>query len=294
MPNTLVKARRRAQMACVTRKSHPTNGYAMKPEVARVIEAVCGGLPAGQNQVWVRPYKIYHRVPVMAAGNILTLDFFNARRQKGVSNLDTPNSLPANYGFALTSLRFDFLPGFDELGYRLGVRTAAPTTAQYQASALNFGSAGAVITDALAQMWKWQEKIRELMNQGVITLTIAEKPVFEIFGVTSFPAGKGLNVNAVHQTSMTNAASAASIQDSMNNITNGVPVISNRFDFGSPYPIMAGQQFGVKVELQQKLDWTETNLGPLNSIATTGSVAAELTAGTLTCEMEGLLASPAN
>jgi hypothetical protein len=236
MPNTLVKARRRAQMACVTRKSHPTNGYAMKPEVARVIEAVCGGLPAGQNQVWVRPYKIYHRVPVMAAGNILTLDFFNARRQKGVSNLDTPNSLPANYGFALTSLRFDFLPGFDELGYRLGVRTAAPTTAQYQASALNFGSAGAVITDALAQMWKWQEKIRELMNQGV----------------------------------------------------------SNRFDFGSPYPIMAGQQFGVKVELQQKLDWTETNLGPLNSIATTGSVAAELTAGTLTCEMEGLLASPAN
>lgn len=279
---------------CRPRNSHPTNGYAMKPEVANVIKAITGGLPAGQNQVWVRPYKLYHRVPVMAAGNILTLNFFNANRAKGVTNLDIPNSLPANYGFAIASMRFDFLPGFDELGYRLGVRTAAPTTAQYQASALNFGSAGAVITDVCAQMWKWQEKVRELMNQGIVTLTIAEKPVFEVFGITSFPAGKGLNVNATFQSAMTAAAASNSIQDSLNNITNGVPVISNRFDFGSPYPLLAGQQFGVKIELQQKVDWTETNLGPLNSIATTGSVAAELTAGTLCCELEGLLASPAN
>lgn len=281
-------------MECMPRRNHPTNGFAMKPAVANALKSLVGGLPAGESQVWVRPYKIYHRVPIMAAGAIQSLLFFNAPRARGVTNLDQANTLPANYAFAIAAMRFDFIYGFDELGYRLGVRTAAPTTAQFQASAVNFGTAGAVITDVLAQQWKQQEKTRELMNQGVVTLTIAEKPVFEIFGLTSFPAGKGLNTNNVFSSAMTNAASAQSIQDAMTNVTNGVPVVSNRFDFGSPYPIAAGQQFSVKVELMRPLDWTETNLGPLNGVATTGSVAAELTAGTLTCELEGLLISPAN
>jgi hypothetical protein len=290
----MVLTQNRIRKLCRTRE-HPTNGYPLKPNVARATEAMIGGLPGGDSQVWLRKTKIWHRLNVLADGSQNQFTFFNEPRAIGVTNLDQANTIPANYTFLCIAPRFNFYPGIDRGGFRVGVSGGAPTAAQLQASSMNFGTAAATITDNIAQIWKWQEKIRELMNQGEVVMTVAEKPVFTIWGLTSFPAGKGLVVNSGVTNTMTAAAASNSIQDAMTNVTNGVPQVQNAFSMGNkPYPIVAGQQFAMTVRLLRGVDFTETNLGPLNGVATTNAPNGVLVAGTLECELEGFMLSPAN
>lgn len=269
-----------------------TNGYALKPSVFKLARALFGGLPGGKNQSWVRKTKYYHRLDFRADGSQTLFTFFNEARSIGVTNLDQPGTIPAGYVFGLQALRFKFTYGFDRNHKRLGVTTGTPTAAQFKGSAMNFGEASATITDNEAAVWKIQEKIRELFAQGIVTLNVAEKPLFEIFGIDSFPSGSGLATSIGASHTMTAAAASNSIQNVMSNVTNGVPVLSNVFTLGTPYPIVAGNVFNVKLNLLNGVDFTETNLGPLNGVATTGTTNAVCIAGVLECDLEGTLICP--
>lgn len=265
----------------------------MRNDVASGLKQLTGGIPAGAQQTWYRKTKFYHRLDVKADGSQLSFTFFNEARAKFITNLDQPNTISSNYGFAASAIRFNFLYGFDRLGFRLGIQTTTPTAAQFKASAMNWAEAGAVATEQLTPLWKIQEKYRELMSQGVITFLVGEKPVLENFGLTSFPAGTGI----VAANSISHAATLtaqASIQAGTTSLNNGVPVLSNVFSLGQqPYPIPAGTTFSLKLEFNQKIDWTEANLGPLTSVATTGTPDGVLKAGVLECDLEGTLISPA-
>lgn len=265
----------------------------MSDNIAATLKRLSGGLPAGNAKVWLRPAKIYHRVNILADGSLTAVRFFNEARAKYVTNLDQPNQLPANFAMAVSAIRFDWLYGFDRLGYRLGVSGTTPTAAQLEASSLNWGESGATSADELAKLWKIQELSREMLSQGLVTLSIGDRPVFEIFGLSSFPSGKGIVAsNALSHAATFTAGSQTS--NGMTSINNGVPVWSNRFTFDSPYPIPAGQQFRIDVEYAQKIDWLNATIGPLNGVATTGAPNGVLVAGVLSCELEGTLVCPAN
>jgi len=272
----------------------PAHGFPMRNDVANGLKQLTGGIPAGAQQTWYRKTKFYHRLDVKADGSQLSFTFFNEARAKFITNLDQPNTISSNYAFAASAIRFNFLYGFDRLQFRLGIQTTTPTAAQFKASSMNFGEAAATITDNEAQLWKIQEKIRELLSNGVVTMTVGEKPVVEAFALTSFPSGTGIvTANALSHT-MTAAAASNSIQNGMTSAVNGVPVLSNVFSLGQqPYPIAPGQTFNLKVEFNRGIDWTETNLGPLSGVATTGTPDGVLKAGVLECDLEGTLISPA-
>lgn len=262
-----------------------SNGFSVREDVLRYVRESRGVGIAGDGSVWSRPARIWHRVDVPKAG-IGMLRFYNEAKALGVTNLDQPNSVPPNYVFLAYGLKFHFTPGVNRLGQRLGI--AAPAQAELLASALNLGSAAATITDNIATVWKWHEKVRELFAQGTITLNISDRPIFEMYGLDTFPSGRGVVTSVAGSDTMTNAAAAASIQRAFTSLSNGAPVFGNAHRFPKPYAIAAGQQFNVVVQYNAAVDFTEQYLGPLYNLANA------VTAGVLMCELEGEMVSPVN
>jgi hypothetical protein len=261
------------------------NGFSVREDVLNFVRQGRGVGLAGDGSVWSRPYRLWHRLDIPKAGNAL-LRFFNEAKALGVTNLDQPNTLPANYVFIAYGLKFHFLPGVDRIGRRLGI--AAPTAAELTASAMNYGSAGAVVTDQTAALWKWHEKIRELLGMGTVALNISDRPIFEMYGLDTFPSGRGVVTSVAASDAMTNTSTAASIQRAFTSISNGAPVFGNAHRFPKPYAIAAGQQFNVTVQYNSPVDFTEQYLGPIYSLANA------VTAGVLMCEIEGEMVSPVN
>lgn len=260
------------------------NGFSVRADVLNYVRNVRRVGIAGDGGVWTRPYRIWHRLNYPKAGQNI-FRFFSESRGLGVTNLDQPYTLPANYIFIAYGVKFGFLPGVDRNGYRLG--EAAPAAADIQASSMNIGSAGATITDN-APTWKWHEKIREVLSQGTVVLNLSDRPLFEMYGLDTFPSGRGVVSSVAASDAMTNTAAAASIQRAYTAISNGAPVFGNAHRFPSPYAICAGQQFNLTVQYNTNVDFTETNLGPLYNLTNA------VTAGVLMCELEGEMVSPVN
>lgn len=255
------------------------NGYPMQDAVAKRLCHYTGGIQGGYGQVRDVPTKYYHRQNFPNNGT-RNMRFFNVARSRGICNLDTPSTIPANQAFALAAIRFDFLPGIDVNGARSTVSATPGLTA------LSFGSAGAVITDTLTKaQWQWQEKIRELMEQGIVTFTLNNRPVFEVAKLTSFPSGTGINLASTSDTGFTSAA-GNSVSHFAGQISNGAPLLANAFRFPEPFPMPGGCVFDVSVDWLALVDFTAATLGPLNG-ETAGNPA-----GTIACELEGILITP--
>lgn len=271
------------------------SGYPIQAPVADWLNEQCGGLPGVGMKLWERPAKYYDRVNVPGGGTgagsvpVSELNFFRSAQALGITNIPTPNQLPANYALALRSIRFGFLPGFDNLSRRLG--QAAPTSAQKLASSLAVGEVIAAATQAAAYTIavKWHELIRQFMSTAIVTFVVADRPVFEMHGLLNFPDGKGIAQGTVQGMAGTGAATQYSVQ-TFGNLNNGAPMLGNMMTFGKPYPIPGGQNFGVNVRWQIAPDFCDADLGPLVAFNT----VAGLVAGCLTCELEGNLASPAS
>lgn len=253
-------------------------GYPMQNAVAAALHAFTGGLPGGFGQVWARPWMIYHIVDFPNDG--LTIkEFFTDSRQKHYTNLDKPNALPANYGFGLTGIRVKFTPGFDRDGKRSTVSGTASDT--------HLSRSGASATDTIIdKIALWHESVRLLLETGLLTLTIAERPVFEVQGLTNFPEGGGVSSSGALSQALDGATGAVGVQGAVTQIGNGAPFVGNVFHLQDPYPIMPEQQFSVRIEWPTAVDFTDSSSGPLNG-ETAGNPA-----GRLKVEMLGKVFSP--
>ena len=268
-------------------------GFNLNANVASVVRGKGVGM-AGDGNVLSRPCRLYHRLNVPKAG-IGRYTFFNEAKGLGISNLDQPGTLPANNVFVALGIRFSFLPGMDRLGLRLGL--SAPSAAELQASSLNYGSSttAAVVTatvDALAAIWKWHEKVREILSQGEALFKIGDRTMFQVYGLDAMPSGRGVVASAQSDVSVGVSNTTAttitiqSLQHALTQISNGAPVVGNIFKFSSPIAIVAGQQFSVELAYNANVDFTEQYLGPLYGLANAVS------AGTLMCELDGEMITP--
>lgn len=260
-----------------------STGFNLRPDIAEVIRRKGVGL-AGDGSVLSRPARIFHRVNITPTGN-QQISFFNEAKSQNVTNMDQASMLSANQAMIIVGMRFSFIPGLDRDGKRLGI--AAPTAAEKLASSLNLGVAAADNADGLATLWKWHEKTREILSQGLVELKIGDRTIFSIHGLDAFPAGRGV-VTSVGVSNSIWAAAAATVQHGMTAIANGAPVSGNAFRFISPLALVAGQQFSVNVSYSGGIDFTDADLGPLVGLANAKA------AGTLMCELDGELLSSAN
>ena len=268
------------------------NGFNLRSDLSAVLKAKGVGI-AGDGTVLSRPCRLYHRLNIPKAGSF-RYAFFNEPKGLGITNLDQASTLPANQAFVALGMRFSFTPGIDRMGLRLGI--AVPVAAEFAASTLNFGTsttgaAAAAAADGIAGIWKWHEKVRELLSQGEVSFKTGDRTMFQVYGLDAFPSGRGVVCSAASDSAVGVANSTATtvtinaIQHALTQISNGAPVAGNFFRFTSPIAIVAGQQFGVEVAYNSLVDFAELNLGPLNGIANA------VTAGTLMCELDGELMS---
>ncbi len=253
------------------------NGFPMDELVRQRMRQIAGGIPGDGDATLTTPQSYYHRVNYPTAGST-QFRFFNEPRARGITNLDTPNQFPANYGFLLRSISFDFLPAFDRQG--------AHCSATVANSSLSLSAIAAATADQLARPWRWNEKVRELMSQGVVTFKVGQRDIFEVFGLTNFPSGKGVVSNPGVSNMLDTSAAANSLGTMMNQVTNGAPVFCNRWEFYEPFPIAPNQTFELTVDYLTAVSFSEAGRGPME-----GDAGA--TAGVLMCEMLGQLVIPA-
>lgn len=278
-------------------------GYPVNTNVADWLNRKCGGLPASGAKIWERPVRLYDVMDVPAGTPLAPTQtewlFFQQKRQQGVTNIDTPGSLPANYALAIRAIRLSFVFGFDRFGRRLG--QAAPSVLHKAFSALNFSdmSAQAGIFQAtpnaaapniLSIITGAMETIRDFMTNSVLTFTVAEKPVFEMRCLSTFPDGRGVLPNGTNAVASNSATTGVEAQ-SFINPTNGVPIYGNRFEFVPPYPLPGGQNFQLKANTLRAIDWTDAVNGPLAAVAE--PAGSPIIAGCIIAELEGEWASPA-
>jgi hypothetical protein len=227
------------------------------------------------------PVKYYHRQNFPNNGT-RALNFFNAARALGVSNLPQAGQISANTYFLLKAIRFDVLPGIDVNGARTTVSATALKTA------MSGGAAGAVATDTLiSAQWKWQEKLRELFETAVVTFSVNNRPVNEICKLSSFPSGTGIHASMTSDTGATLTAQAQ-VSHFSAHISNGAPLTANGFWFPTPYPMPGGSTFQLQAQWLTAVDFTDASLGPL-----TGETAGN-PMGTIIAELEGTEITPAS
>lgn len=256
------------------------NGFNVREDILNLLRSRGIGLP-GDGNILTRAYSLWHRISLAAAG-VTQQTFFNENKSPDVTNLEQANILPANYVFVMDGMSFNFIPGFDRTGSRVAAVSAA---------SLNY-SGTAVGTDATAPVWKWAEKTRELLSQGQVVMTIGDREMINRHGLDAFPSGRGLVASMTVSNSLaaaTTASASASLTQAMLLMSNGAPVAGNVYRFSSPIAIPAGQNFGVRVNWGTKVDFTEQYAGPLYNLNPAATVA-----GTLVCELHGLMVQPAN
>lgn len=222
-----------------------TAGFSYGPKVAGVLKALTGGLPGTADSMFVRPVRFWHRLAYAAAGS-LTFQFFNVAKTRFVTNFPQASQLPANYGLALQGITLMVDSGIDLAGARVaaGAQAVATTLAAFTLA----------------------EELRTIHNNGVVRFKVNDRDVIpETYGLTAFPAGKGVDVAA--------AASSTATAASVGVVANGSPFWANRQLMDSPFPIAGGQNIEFTVEYQSLLTLTG--------------------GGVITAEMVGLLISPA-
>lgn len=260
------------------------NGYPMQDPVAQRGYALCGGIQGGAAQTREVNYGFYHRQNIPNNG-IRELRFFNEAYNLGITNLPVANQIPANTFFALEAIRFDFLYGIDRNGSRATVFAGGGAVGQ---TGLSGGGAGAVGTDTLTDdQWKAQELIRELMEQGIVTFSVNNRPVFERFALTSFPSGRGIAAALSSDYAGTFAATNT-VGHAFAQVSNGAPMRANAQVMTTRYPMPAGCTFDIKINWLALVDFQNATIGPL-----VGPTAGN-PAGTMTCELEGQLVTPAS
>lgn len=280
MSATALKKRRPA-----TPGTNAGTGLPIRGDIQRFAEKLGIKLPNSSTTAVLLPWTYYHRVNIPAAGT-QSVTFFTEGKSIGVTNLDNPNQLPANFIFSVRAMRFGFLPGLDRLGNRLGI--TAPVQATVEASLLNRSSTIATSADPASPMVLWNEKVRELLTQGRVQVNANNRLMHESYGLHTFPEAKGVvtDQNAAISATFTAGAGLASVRGG---VFNGAPVASNERSFSTRISIGGGQNFNVAVDWPRAVDFTQQFAGPLFNL-----IPAAVTAGTLTCELVGELFVPVN
>lgn len=261
----------------------PTDsGFPMNDPLAAWLDVVTGPLPGTGARVMDRPNRFFSSVDMVAgtaAGTTLQqkFNFFTEAREDFVSNLDTPNQIPPNSGFALEGVGINFTYGSDRLGRRLG--QTSPTAAQKLLSSLTSSeftvaaAAAALINPAMQAV----DLIRYMFSVAQATFTIKNQEIFTIRDLGSFPSGKGLALMGGNSLT-SNSATVGASNNSTLNFSNGIPTIHNMFRFQRPYPMPGGQTFQFSINLPQTIQFADTDIGPLASeTATVGLVAGHWT-----------------
>lgn len=248
------------------------------------IAAKRGLIPSsGSNaNVLITPWSYWHRRDVPVAGQT-NYTFFNEPASLGITNLDNQGQIPANQVFEVHGMSFHFLPGFDRVGQRAGIATGSLTQALIESSILNRSAVIASSLDPAAPLALWPEKSRELLEQGQVKFTVSSRTLLNQYGLTQFPAGRGVLSESNQALSATFTA-AAGISTVRQNVFNGAPFNANVERFASKVGIFPGQAFGVTVDYNRSVDFTQQYAGPLYNITGTPVVA-----GVLTCELFGVL-----
>lgn len=256
------------------------SGYNLAPALETAATKLGVGIP-GRGAFFRRPYTLYHRQNVPASGQTQYI-FFNEARSIGVTNLEQAGTLPANQLFIAHGMRFKFLCGITRTGARV------TSTSNTYVSSLSYGVTATSNADNVATTWKWAEKTRELLSQGQVIMRVGERDVFNQYGLEKFPSGSGLSVQSDVAASLATTASSVTPSYGVNvqTLNNGERVVSNRYTFSTKIGILAGQQFSVQVDYNAAVDFSDQYLGPLNGVTVTY-------AGTLMCEIEGELVTPA-
>lgn len=266
-----------------------SNGFAINPALKRIANSR-GGLAGSGGATFTRGTTIFHRLNVPVAGQ-QSFTFFNAPRAAGITNLEQPGTLPVNTVALVRNIRFSFLPGFNNIGQRLGI-TGSLTQAQIEASLLNVSKYGTTAADPAAASSApalWQEKARELLSQGTVNFRVGERDVVTAYGLTKFPEGRGVvgDVTASSAIANTTTTTVNVHNQVFASIYNGAPVIGNAYSVRGDVQIGSGQQFGIEVTYANAVDFTQQYAGPLYNIS------GAITAGVLMCELDIDLSTPA-
>lgn len=261
-----------------------SDGYNMNKAVKDWAKAQAGGLPGEGLGVKGRNVKLYSRKNFLVGTSAPSrLKFFDETEAPFVQTIVTQSQLPANMALMLNTVRIGFVPGIDRMGNRLGQSTA--TTAQKNASALSFGAAAAAAGDILAAQWKWNEKMREMMNTAIMNFGLVTDQLWEVSGLTSLPDGKGMLTQA--GTSAQGTVAGSNTGDVFQSVTNGAPVADNYWAFATPWPLVGSETFKIEANWPKAVDFAEADIGPLEGI--TGAAGEDIVAGTIICELQGLL-----
>lgn len=268
-------------------------GWAMTPDLVQWMTAKCGPLPGEGAAIWERPARFFSKFNFpagTAAGTTIPtqIEFFTDARAEFLCNLDQPNQIPNNSGFAMHSIRIGWCYGYDHLLRALG--QSAPTAAQKQLASLIGGqfTAAASLAASINHVQQAMEMTRQLFEGANVQFIVKNNEVFTMTGLGTFPNGKGSPLIMPAHAMATNSATAGEVTSSMLQMSNGVPVYQNRFSFGTPYPMPGGQTFRLIINLPRQINFADTDIGPLASETAT----AGLIAGCLTVELEGDYATP--
>jgi hypothetical protein len=109
--------------------------------------------------------------------------------------------------------------------------------------------------------------------------------------MSTFPDGRGMQSNASSAMG-TNSATTGMIQTVVAAPSNGVPVYANMFEFKSPYPLMASQNFALSYSTLQPISFIDAGTGPL--VGVTEPAGSPIIAGCILAELEGMWATPAS
>ncbi len=254
------------------------HGYPVQGPVAAKACELFGPFPGGFGQVLVRPYTYYHRRDIPNNGTTQQ-QFFNESKSLGVTNMQQPNALPANYVFGIATIRCSVLCGIDVGGSRSDVSSTAVETA------LSIGDATAG-ANGIGNVAKWHEILREYFGTGVLTLKAGEREILTVHGLNNFPEGGGIITHGVGAASLDGNASAVGTQTIVGNVSNGAPFVGNMFQFHTPFVLPGGQNFNVFIDWPNAVDFTAANIGPLE-----GETAGD-PAGTVKVELMGTLITP--
>lgn len=260
-----------------------TNPFAgMQGVLGQWARGEAGGIPGANFPVLARNVKLYSRKNIGVGANApISLRFFDESPAPFVQTIVNQSQLPANMALVLHSIRFGFTYGLDRLGRRLGL--AAPSAAQKLLASLSAGSFNGTAADLLATQWRAAETIREFMSTPTASFGVSTNTLWTVSGLLALPDGKGSLVQAgLAQTS--NSAGTGLTADIVQSISNGAPVQGNMWNFTSPWPLAGTENFTLQVDWPRGVDFTDADVGPL------AGQAATVIAGTLTAELQGVLA----
>lgn len=213
-----------------------TAPVSIQTQLQQAFKRIVGGLPINSQNtstnIRVRKYTFWHRI-AYPAGGATSFQFFNAPKQRFVTNMPQAGSLPGGYYFAGTSLGLRLTQGIDLAGAAQATGTASTA------------DAASIVPLTLA------EQMRLIYSSGHVRMIANGITEVDEHGIDAFPLGRGMDGAAAVASTDTGISAGLAI------FNNGSPHLSNKREF-SPLPVAIepGASFEVSVEFPAALPLT--------------------------------------